>query len=187
MMPRSVLVLLAVLACSLPGARAADGKKVDYQKQANQATWQWEPGRASVFHSFLAYQGDYQVEILRQKEQFGLLVRFTDRGKHLYALEAHAGTVFAQRDHVLYLADFNPHSSGCTLVAYDFEAKRHLWKTPLQGLGPIDHTKYHNAVTLEVGDDVLTVYGQESAGKYVEYVDRKTGKTVGHKVFADRK
>jgi hypothetical protein len=30
---------------------------------------------------------------------------------------------------------------------------------------------------------VILVRGNESAGKYIEYVDAKTGKTVGHKVF----
>ena len=29
----------------------------------------------------------------------------------------------------------------------------------------------------------VLVGGNEAAGKYIEYVDAKTGKTVGHKVF----
>ena len=29
----------------------------------------------------------------------------------------------------------------------------------------------------------MRVYGNESAGRYVEFVEVRTGKTVGHKVF----
>jgi hypothetical protein len=86
----------------------------------------------------------------------------------------------------VYYADFTPYSSGCTVIAYDMKAKKQLWKTDLKGLGPISHTKYRNAVILEVKDDVIRVLGQESAGKYLEYVDLKSGKTVANRVFQDK-
>ena len=58
----------------------------------------------------------------------------------------------------------------------------------LKGIGPVTHSKYSNEVWLGVLDaDTLIVHGNESFGKYVEIVDRKTGKTVGHKVFKDEK
>jgi hypothetical protein len=34
-------------------------------------------------------------------------------------------------------------------------------------------------------DDALHILGNESAGKYVEYVELKAGKTVGHRIFED--
>ena len=39
---------------------------------------------------------------------------------------------------------------------------------------------------LDLDGDAVRVFSQESAGKYVEYVDLKDGKTVGHKVFTDK-
>ena len=98
-------------------------------------------------------------------------------------LTGHPGTVFAERKNVVYYADFTPYSSGCVVVAVDLKTKKKLWKTDLKGLGPINHTKYRNAVILEVKDDVIRVQGQESAGRYLEYVDMKSGKTLGHRVF----
>jgi hypothetical protein len=90
------------------------------------------------------------------------------------------------RGKVLYYADYNPYTTSCAVVAYDLENRKQLWNTSLQGLGPIEHTVYHNAVQIGFDGGALCVYGQESAGKYVEYVDLKEGKTVGHKIFTDK-
>jgi hypothetical protein len=85
---------------------------------------------------------------------------------------------------VLYRAEFNPHASGCAVVAYDLKTREHLWRSELKGLGPVDHSKYFNAVRVEpVGEAALAVYGKESAGRYVEVVSLKTGRTLGHKLF----
>lgn len=47
----------------------------------------------------------------------------------------------------------------------------------------VDHTRYSNRVNLEVVDGAVRVFGQESARRYVEIVEPKTGKTVGHRVY----
>jgi hypothetical protein len=84
----------------------------------------------------------------------------------------------------LYRAEFHPHSSGCAVAAYVPKGER-LWRSELKGLGPVDHSKYFNAVRVEaVGRDALAVYGKETSGRYVEIVSLQTGRTLGHKVFA---
>jgi hypothetical protein len=72
---------------------------------------------------------------------------------------------------------------GCSIIAYDLANRKELWKTRVQGIGPIAHTAYDNQVALELVGDALKVLGNELAGQYVEFVDLKTGKTVGHKLF----
>ena len=48
------------------------------------------------------------------------------------------------------------------------------------GLGPIRHTEYYNAVNLEIIDNTtVLVFGNESAGKYLEFVDINTDKIAG--------
>ena len=85
---------------------------------------------------------------------------------------------------MLYLAEFSSLRTSCSIVAYDFKAKKELWKTDLKGIGPVVHSKYRNEVTITTaGDDAIFVMGNESRGRYIEYVDLKSGKTVGHKVF----
>ena len=74
-------------------------------------------------------------------------------------------------------------------MAYDLKGRKLLWLTQLKGLSPLAH--YLNWVRLErVNNEVLAVYGNEDtaghAGRYVEIVDMKTGKTVGHKVFTKK-
>jgi hypothetical protein len=67
------------------------------------------------------------------------------------------------------------------VVAVDLKTGKRLWKTNLQGLGPIAHTKYRNRVIIEVDDRRVTVYGNESSGRYVEQLDPRTGKTLANK------
>jgi hypothetical protein len=156
----------------------------DYQKLADEATWDWQPDRATVLHAMLNYHGDCQVEIVKKPNTFGdLMVRFTKDGKEALALKGSYATTFVGKDSILYYAEYGSFSSGCALIAYDLANKKELWKTSLKGLGPIAHFKYSNRVAVELVDDAVKVLGNESAGHYVEFVDLKTGKTVGHKVF----
>jgi hypothetical protein len=50
-------------------------------------------------------------------------------------------------------------------------------------LGPISHFAYRNFINLDVNGEVMTVYGNETLGRYLEYKDIDTGKTVGHRIF----
>ena len=80
---------------------------------------------------------DYQAEIIcPKKTRDGFLnepltVRLTDDGKEIYSFKAHDETVFTRRGDVLYLAEFSSLRTGCSIVAYDFKAKKELWKTDL--------------------------------------------------------
>lgn len=54
------------------------------------------------------------------------------------------------------------------------------WKTQLEGVGPIGHSEYLNAVQLRMIDGRPTVFGWESAAKYIESLDPTTGAAVYH-------
>jgi hypothetical protein len=155
------------------------------QKEADDAVWNWKDDNASLFTAFQRYQGDYQVTLVRTPNTFGkIFVRFGKDGRTIYEFEGHYASGFVGKGGQLYYTEYHPSASGCALVAVDLANGKCLWKTQLEGLGPIDHTKYRNLVILEMPrDGVLRILGNESAGQYVEYVDAGTGKTVGHKVF----
>ena len=107
-----------------------------------------------------------------------------DDGKELVAWEGHNRSVFTLQGDVLVYADFHPSSTGCSVVAFDLKAKKQLWKTQLHGIGPVTHFRYSNLVTLEIiNNDAVQVFGNESFGQYLEIVDLKTGKTVGHRKY----
>jgi hypothetical protein len=115
----------------------------------------------------------------------GSVIRILKGGAAVHSFEGHTGTVFAVRDDFLYYADFSRASTGCRVVAYDLRARKQLWKARLKGLGPIAHKDYRNAVSLDLDKYAVCVRGNECLGRYIEYVDLRTGKTVGHKVYSE--
>jgi hypothetical protein len=174
---------LAMLLAAGPLWAAPLPRGEDYQKKADEAPWEWSDERASAADSAKRLKGAYKAEVAPRGMFGDRVIRVLKDGAIVHFFEGHKGTVFAVRDNVLYYADFIPSSDGCGVVAWDLKAKKRLWKTQLKGLGPIAHFAYHNAVTLDVDGQAVCVRGKESLGRYIEYVDRKTGKTVGHKVY----
>jgi hypothetical protein len=157
----------------------------DYQKIAAAAAWSWSPERASVGDSFVHFPNTYQVELIRKKNKYGAItLRLLDDGKELVSWEGHFRSVFSLNGDVLVYADFLPTRTGCSVVAYDLKTQKQLWKANLKGLGDIAHFRYSNSVNLEIlKNDAIRVFGNESAGQYLEIVDLKTGKTVGHRIY----
>jgi outer membrane protein assembly factor BamB len=84
---------------------------------------------------------------------------------------------------VLYYPQFHPSSNGAALVAVDLTTGKELWKTQLQGIGPVRHFAYRNLINMEISKETVMIFGNESFGRYVEIVQLSTGKTVGHKEF----
>jgi hypothetical protein len=181
----AVAALLATLGCDPKPAKPS----TDWQKHADSMDWIWDAREANLLFCVRREFDDYQVEIISLKSgkaglEKSLTVRVTDGDKEVYSFKAREDTVFTRRGDLLYFAEFNPITTGCSVVAYDFKAKKQLWKTDLKGLGPIDHSKYRNEVAISMtNEDVIYVRGNEAGGRYVEFVDAKTGKTVGNKVF----
>ena len=89
----------------------------------------------------------------------------------------------------LLVAQFSGTSSGASAMAYDVrQGGGLLWKRQLKGIGPIAHSGYRNEVqttlTGDAQDAVLTVYGKESGGAYVERLSARTGELLSHDTFS---
>jgi hypothetical protein len=156
----------------------------DYQKKAEQAPWEWSEAHATAAGSAKRLPGDYKAEVESRDKSGGVVIRIVKGGRVVHFFEGHPRTVFAVRHDVLYYADFGPASTGCAVVACDLRTGKQLWKARLQGLGPIAHKDYRNAVNLDLEKYAVCVRGQECLGNYIEFVDLRSGKTVGHKVYA---
>jgi hypothetical protein len=183
---RTIIPLAALLAAG-PVWAAPLPMQEDYQKKAGEAPWEWSDELASAADSAKRLKGDYKAEYKAEAGAPGSLgygtIRILRDGVAVHTFGGHKRTVFTVRDGVLYYADFGPISSGCAVVAYDLKAKKQLWKARLKGLGPIGHSRYSNAVNLDLDKQAVCVRGKEAAGNYIEYVDLRSGKTVGHKVY----
>lgn len=182
---KRVFVLQLAVVVSLACHHFANGQ--DYQKVADSTAWKFSQEQANVTDSLLRFSKDYQVELVRPKNRFGdITIRIVDDGKEVVAWEGHYRSVFASSGDLLVYAVFGPTRTGCALVGYDLKAQKQLWKTNLKGLGDIAHFGYSNSVNLDViNNDAVRVFGNESAGQYLEIVDLKTAKTVGHRTYKE--
>lgn len=183
MTPFLSLLGTAVLVAA-PVEPGAGGKAARYQKLADGLAWK-EPADQPQ-RSLSAQVPDYllEVQVTISGGERTDAIAVTERGRVLCSWQERGHCVCLVRNGILYRADYDQITSGCAIVAFDLKAEREMWKATLQGLGPIRHSKYRNRVWMEpVDESVFAVYGHESAGRYVEVVDWKTGKTLGHKVF----
>ncbi len=147
-----------------PKEEAREEKKIDYQKMAAEARWKW-PNPLPNERTMCLFADGKKVWP-SERPPFGVTLSFV--GSNC----------------IEYKAFFGRGGTGCRVESYDLKAGKTLWQTQLKGLGGISHREYTNDVRLEpVNDEVFAVYGDEAFGRYIEIVDMKTGKTVGHKVF----
>lgn len=156
----------------------------DYEKVAQTATWSWSDAKAGLLYSFERDLVPYRLELVRQANESGVYaLGFSKDGQSLLNLKVHRDTAFRCLNGIVYYAEHTGTRTGCTVVAFDLENRKELWRTKLRGLGSIGHEQYRNQVALDVNDEVVSIVGKETAGKYIEYLDRTTGTTVAHKVF----
>lgn len=83
-------------------------------------------------------------------------------------------------DVAAYVVYFHAMSSGARIAKLALVDGAAVYDRPLQGLGPIGHSKYFNDVQLERNGDWLHVHGFESAGAYVEEVDPASGSSFSY-------
>ncbi len=167
------------------------GRKKGVEAESNKPPWAWSDREATLAHSLHRQLDDYEVEVVQHKgglmaSDNPLTIRITDAGKLVYSWKGHWGTVFTRLGDALYIADYCPIRTGCTVFAVDFKRNKELWRTKLKGLGSVAHSKYSNDVCIGNDGDSIIVFGKEAGGSYRERLDRRTGKTVSNEVFRRR-
>jgi hypothetical protein len=178
-------LIFTALACAPPGEAPPVEPPNPDQAKADAAEWRWSEREASLLYSLQHSLSQYEVQVVRPGNKGNpwtpLTVRILDLGQEVYSFRAHDKTVFTQLGDTVFVADFSPRRTGCTIVAFDLKARKEMWKCPLVGNPPEWHSEYEHEVNITTDGDAVLVYGKESNGRYIEYVDAKTGKTVGHK------
>jgi hypothetical protein len=112
-----------------------------------------------------------------------LQVSIHSDGQEIYSLTGHAGTAFTRIEDVLYWTHYSPISHGCTLVAFDLKVQKELWRKQLKAMEPLMHSRYSNRIGIADDGKAIIVCGEESAGRYIEYRDAKTGELLANKRF----
>ncbi len=145
--------------------------------------WKWDEKRTTPQASMSQLGPGFVLKLEPKKENpRSQPLTISREGQADFVWQGHPNTVFVRRGDVLYLADFNPITSGCSIVAFDLKAGKPVWRTHLVGIA-VAHSKYRNLINLDVDDKHLTIYGNEMGGRYIELLDFKTGATVGHRVM----
>jgi hypothetical protein len=189
-------LLLAVVAVGLTAVVFYWLDRTYYQRKANAMEWRWSHDQASLDYCMKNNLRGYTVtvqEVLRDgKCCFGdRQISVLDGGEVVFTYDGDVHTVFVQIKDVLYLADHPLFGKECKLIAYDLKARKELWARPLRGYprDPADLRLYHHhrwfspRITIEVDDGAILVFGQDWGGRYIEYVDPRDGKTIGHKAI----
>lgn len=157
---------------------------VDYQKIADAAGWVWRSEMADPLGCVSQCGGKYDIRLLSKKgDRHALTIMILANGKEVFTWQGHRRSAFRILGDRLYYAEFHPSSSGGKVVAVDLTTGKKLWTSPLKALGSVQHSAYRNLMNLDVNDEVVTVWGNESLGRYVEFKSAATGETLGNKVF----
>ncbi|MFO0547077.1 MAG: PQQ-binding-like beta-propeller repeat protein [Polyangiaceae bacterium] len=92
----------------------------------------------------------------------------------------------AVKGDTLFVARFSNIASGCVVYAYSRDRGDLLWRKPLTGLGPVDHSQYLNDVEVSVEEGGLVVRGWEIGGRYVEVLSPASGETLSLTRIGDK-
>jgi len=157
---------------------------IDYQKTADSADWRWEDAKANPFWGISQSGDKYSIVMVSEPDhRFNLIFKILLGDKEVYSWSGHMNTVFRILRDRLYYARFLRSGSGGSVVAVDLSTGNELWHSRLQGIGLIQHSAYSNQMNLDANFEVVWVWGEESMGRYLEFKDVITGKTVGHRIF----
>ncbi|HKC84506.1 MAG TPA: hypothetical protein VKG02_00950 [Blastocatellia bacterium] len=157
---------------------------VDYQKAADSALWGWKDAEASPLWCIGQVGVKYSIVMVSEPaDRFSLTFKVLHGEKELYTWRGPVKSVFRIQEDRLYYARFSDISSGGSVVAVDLSTGKELWDSPLQGIGPVEHSAYRNQMNLDANLEVVWVWGNESMGRYLEYKDVTTGKTIGNRIF----
>jgi hypothetical protein len=175
------------LAFAVAGCTASVEESLPLQQKAEAAEWRWSEHETNLLHCVRNQLKGYEIQAVRAEKDKDSLepftVRILDKGQEIYSFRAHGETVFTNTADVIFVAKFSPIATGCTVLAYDLKERKELWKCELKGNPPGGHSVYHHQVNITTDGGAVLVYGKESNGRYIEYVDAQTGMTVGHKKF----
>ena len=163
------------------------GETLSQQSLAEKTPWAWPVETATPEECARHFGGAYDVEIKSaDAPSLPPTVEVRKDGNTIVSWRTHVASVFLRGADTLYYADFSPFSSGCSIVAYHLKHGER-WKTPLWGIGPLGQSMYANRVNMKLDGNHLIVYGDESAGRYIQLLDIRTGRIVGRRRGAELK
>jgi hypothetical protein len=161
--------------------------KKEYRENFKQLPWEFGGGdlgrKQDIYSCTHLFLEDYRVQLTKEKEVSPhVILQIFDGDEEVFTFKGYRSTVFTRLESVIFVADYHPLSSGCSIVAFDLATRKEVWKAELRGIGPIAHSKYSNHVAISADRDAVLVKGDEAGGRYFELLDAKTGETIAHRI-----
>ncbi|MCR9165827.1 MAG: hypothetical protein ACE37F_32210 [Nannocystaceae bacterium] len=169
-------------------ARDAEDRRDDAMGEPQRLAWRWRspvaPGDSEPFPPMptSVVNGPTTVEA-RALAEGGVEVVQSRRGRTQWTAavgDAHHDAAALAWAGDVFVAHYCAIASGAVVTRLDRESGRVTWTQPLTGLGPVAHSRYKNAVQLEVVGGTVRVFGREAQGAYVEELDVADGHRMGH-------
>ena len=180
------VILIAAVVCGHAAARPERPSQSDYDEMVRNTDWVWSEERGNVLYSLAQASSPYDVVLVRRHDRpLNLQFKIMRNDREVYSWWGHVYTVFALKDDRLFYVQFAVESPGGKVVAVDLAAGKVLWTSPLRAVGDAPHSAYYNQVNITANLRVVSVFGNESNGRYYELLDAQTGKTIGHKIFKE--
>jgi outer membrane protein assembly factor BamB len=146
--------------------------------------WEWDSAAAHEGHNQVEGPGRTRYEFVAGPEPCVTRTGSTGWSTPVPYVPGQEAEMVADETRI-YAALHSGASTGCTVVALDALNGAIVWQTRLIGLGSVGHSKYTNRVQIRLGADHLTVYGDESAGRYTEILDPVNGSRLRHEAVHD--
>jgi hypothetical protein len=163
-------------------------KATEYQRRANAKEWQWSNERNQLDYCVKNNLHGYTVRTVPSGRDWPKERRISvlDGDEVASTFYGQDNTVFVQIQDVFYVADFSSDGRH-QIVAYDLKARKELWVCLLRGTQSDVYTPSSgvwmppDAFNLEVDGGAILVFGRTRDHRYIEYVDPRSGKTIGYK------
>lgn len=147
--------------------------------------WSWRPEEADLeysrAHALAGLKTLVEAGGTDWRSESTLVITCEDG--QILRVGVHGKTPIVRVGDQIFVASYPLMSEGCAIECYDVAHAKHVWTRDLMALGQIAHSKYFNAVTLEVEGKNLIVRGQETAGRYIEVLTLRDGAEVMNRVL----
>lgn len=167
------------------------GETVFVNQPGVDLNWEWPVKKQG------SRRGDYVIGVPDSKDTINLYERETKNGwieyfddelNLVWSYSSNGRRNFNSWDWqfnngIFYLVRWSSISTGCAVFAFDLKGKKLLWKKHPCGLGALGHSCYLNSTSIKMHEGRVCIYGDESAGRYIEALDPETGRRIGHKII----
>ena|GEM_PF-5377874 len=169
---------------------------LDLKKTLAETNWNWSETDANPLFSMINGVDSKEYKISIENGEHGniiFIVRKVGSDNSIFSWIGHQWTVFRISENSLVFADWNPCQSGGEIVSVDLATGLEIWRTSLDGLGPnnnpdtLENMEYFNRLNICINSKYISICGNESLGRYVEFKDRSTGETLFRKLFPNER